>query len=343
MGMFGDKREEKKKVEPEVVEAAPTPAPLRTPKERPSLRLNLARGADGRLRKSEDTDIGDLWAEQERIRLRQAIEDDTRKAEKKKKRQQDGWLGLKKAKKSLPKALPKATITTVKPAIPKTPKAPLAPQSGTKEVVVSLSIPKIRLPKEYIARALAFVRDVPLPFKLSRKRLIIAGVVVVLFLFSFTLYPKSHDTADTQEGQAQTAAKDTTHPSIKKGVKPKYDTVLPKGKSIDDLGGWALVSPPNVEPVYAYTDKVGDISVIVSQQQLPKSFKAETATRIEEVAKQFTANDKITAGDTTAYIGTSIKGPQSVVFSKNDLLILIKSSAKVPNDQWVKYISSLKG
>ena len=114
MGMFGDKREEKKKVDPEAAKGSSKPS--RSPQERPSLRLNLARGADGRLRKSEDTDIGDLWAEQERIRLRQAIEDDKRKVEKKKKRQQDGWLGLKKAKKNFPKALPKAVTMPKKGA-----------------------------------------------------------------------------------------------------------------------------------------------------------------------------------------------------------------------------------
>lgn len=123
--------------------------------------------------------------------------------------------------------------------------------------------------------------------------------------------------------------------------KPEYRTVLPQGKTIEDLGGWSRVSPPSSAPVFAYPDTVNSVKVNVSQQQLPASLKEESV-QIENLAKGFNATEKITVGNHTAYIGTSAQGPQSVIFVKEDLLILIKSSSKLTNDEWAAYISSLQ-
>lgn len=123
---------------------------------------------------------------------------------------------------------------------------------------------------------------------------------------------------------------------------PGYKTVLPAGKSIQDLGGWTLVSPPDRDPAFAYIDKIGNTQVNVSQQLLPDTLKPDTAKKIEELAKSFGANEKVTVGNTVVYIGTSEKGPQSVIFSKNDLLILIKSSVRIDSNEWAKYVNSLQ-
>ncbi len=129
--------------------------------------------------------------------------------------------------------------------------------------------------------------------------------------------------------------------SSKKSEKPTYSTVLPSGKSIDQLGGWSRVSPPNRNPVFAYVDKIGDVQINVSEQPLPKEFKSDISHQVENLAKAYTATDKVDAGGTTFYVGTSAKGPQSVIFNKNDLLILIKSSAKIDDKDWTKYVQSL--
>lgn len=124
--------------------------------------------------------------------------------------------------------------------------------------------------------------------------------------------------------------------------RPDFQTILPGGKSINDLGGWRRVSPPDKEPVFAYTDNINDVHINVSQQQLPENFVADTPGNIAKLAEQFTAKEKITAGGEVAYIGTSAKGPQSVILAKNGLLILIKSSQQIPNELWGVYISSLR-
>lgn len=125
------------------------------------------------------------------------------------------------------------------------------------------------------------------------------------------------------------------------GNGPKYQTVLPDGKTLAKLGGWRRVSPPDDSPVYAFEDKIGDVGISVSQQPLPKSFQANPHDHVAKLAKRFNAADKLTAGDTTLYVGTSVKGPQSVILTKAGLLILIKSKQKVSDAKWIDYVSSL--
>ena len=123
---------------------------------------------------------------------------------------------------------------------------------------------------------------------------------------------------------------------------PGYETLLPTGKSIKTLGGWERISPPQSDPVFAYSDYIGTTSVSVSEQPLPASFKNDTTSQVADLAKKFNATKKITAEDTTVYLGTSAKGPQSAIFVKGDLLVLIKSQENIKDDAWVKYITSLQ-
>ncbi len=125
-------------------------------------------------------------------------------------------------------------------------------------------------------------------------------------------------------------------------VTPEYQTITPKGKTIDDLGGWKLISPPKSDPVFAYTDTIDAVPISTSEQPLPKSFIEDIDGQVSELAKKFNATTKLTAGSTTVYIGTSSKGPQSVIFTKNGLLILIKSEKVIKDASWTAYISSLQ-
>lgn len=125
------------------------------------------------------------------------------------------------------------------------------------------------------------------------------------------------------------------------GVTPSIATITPKGESIKALGGWSLVSPKGNDPVYAYTDTILGTAITVSQQTLPHAFVADSDTKVAELAKAYNATNKIVAGDTTIYIGTNADGPQSVIFTKNNLLIMIKSKATIKNSDWASYIQSL--
>lgn len=123
---------------------------------------------------------------------------------------------------------------------------------------------------------------------------------------------------------------------------PSYNTVTPSHKSIDQLGGWQRVSPPQNDPVYAYSDEINGVAVTVSQQPLPKSFRKDTKSQVAKMAKEFNATNEIDADNTTLYLGTSAKGPQSVILAKNNLLILIKSESSIEVIAWINYVNSLK-
>ena len=79
----------------------------------------------------------------------------------------------------------------------------------------------------------------------------------------------------------------------------------------------------------AFADTIDGVPVSVSQQPLPEVFKKDTDAHLSELAKSYNATDKMNADGTTVYIGTSAKGPQSALFVKNNLLILIKSQSKI--------------
>lgn len=130
--------------------------------------------------------------------------------------------------------------------------------------------------------------------------------------------------------------------TVQTGVQPNFRAVLPASTSIEDLGGWQKLTPPNSDPFYVYIDEIDSILVNVSQQSLPSGFSSDVDTKVSEVAKGYNATSTLDANGTKVYIGNSAKGPQSVIFSKNGLLILIVSQQKIQDESWISYINSLK-
>lgn len=119
-----------------------------------------------------------------------------------------------------------------------------------------------------------------------------------------------------------------------------YQTVSPGNTSIDKLD-WRVLNPPTGEAVFAFADKIGDISINVTEQPIPESFKPNVADKVSEFAKQKSMTSELSANGTKIHIGISSKGPQSTVFTKNDLLIFIKSQSKIEDKDWISYVNSL--
>jgi hypothetical protein len=172
---------------------------------------------------------------------------------------------------------------------------------------------------------------------ISRKawlRLGTAAAVIVIAIACLQLFGSHHPASKTSAAKSQSTV-------LQKGT-PSYSTLLPAGKSITELGGWTRISPPGTDPAYTYVDKIGGIQIDVSEQPLPPNFRQNTADQIAQLAKDYSAPDTFKAGGTDVYVGTSARGPQSVILSKNNLLILIKSAAPITDDQWIAYINSLQ-
>ena len=163
----------------------------------------------------------------------------------------------------------------------------------------------------------------------TKKILLITGCIILIAIASVVTLAVINNAKSPEKNQ--TATKES----------PAFQTVLPNNTSIDTLGGWTRISPPENDPVFAYTDSIDDVSITVSQQPAPSSFKNNLDTEVAEVAKKFNATSQLDAGSVKAYIGTSAKGPQSIIFVKNNLLILIKSVQKIDDSKWISYIKSL--
>jgi hypothetical protein len=160
-----------------------------------------------------------------------------------------------------------------------------------------------------------------------------------LFLGSY-LGTQKNQFATKKSSNSTTSQSGTVQGNLSKGT-PDYKTILPNGKSIESLGGWTKVSPPTHSPVFAYVDTLGKATLTVSQQPLPETFKDDPANALEELASGYNATQKLVVEDQTAYVGLSSKGPQSIIFTKNNLLILIKTNIPLTNDQITSYIISL--
>lgn len=170
------------------------------------------------------------------------------------------------------------------------------------------------------------------------------AAVAVLILVAFGVFSYKALGGGDREAAAQqpSPANNTSSTKAAATKGPQFDAVLPAGKTIEDLGGWVRVSPADKDPVFAYVDSSNGVQLNVSQQVLPENLRTSTDQAVEKLAQGFAANEKIVVDGMTAYLGTSIHGPQSVIFVKNGLLILIKSSGKLTHEQWAGYISSLQ-
>lgn len=187
--------------------------------------------------------------------------------------------------------------------------------------------------------ALAKLHKTSRKIPISRTRLIQLIAVVVIFTGGYAL---AHRTQSSSEKPGTTSNIGSDQQPVG-GTSPTYKTVLPEGKNIDQLGGWSRVSPPTSNPVFAYVDTLERVEISVSQQPMPDTFSNNPDEDVKDLALGFNAKERVVADDATVYfVGTSTKGPQSIIFTKKNTLILIKSPIQIKNEAWSTYIGNLQ-
>lgn len=310
----------------------------------------LVRGADGRLRPAgDDTEIGDVWEQQRRIKLNQAITEQRRRAALQRLRQEHGLVGLAmlRAKRFLRRAKTNlfGASAAKAPPVSQTPAIHKPAQVDAKNIEITVALPSLsssRLARR-LRRASGRLRSGHTSILRQNRRLASVAVVAVAVIAGtgFAVWSRT-PSANDQLPQADVQGAASNKPAALQKGTPPYDTLLPAGKTVEALGGWTRISPPDRNPVYAYVDAIGSVSISVSQQPLPADFGKDTSRKVKELASSYGADQSFTAGNTAVYIGTSVKGPQSVIFSRDKILVLIKSVAPIDNSQWVTYINSLQ-
>lgn len=122
-------------------------------------------------------------------------------------------------------------------------------------------------------------------------------------------------------------------------TKASFDYSLPDGNE-SEVDGQVRFDPE--KQVVNFVDSIGGIDITISQQPLPEDFKDDTDAKVKKLAEGFSATKTIATANPTAYIGTSAKGPQTVIFAKNDLLVFMQSSKKIDDVDWASYVTNLK-
>lgn len=164
-------------------------------------------------------------------------------------------------------------------------------------------------------------------FKKPKRKIVIIGAILTIVI-AIAISIGTYQTRSSHAELERTA--------------PPFNAVLPAGQTIDNLGGWQKLTPPQGDPFFVFVDSISGVSINVSQQKLPKEFSVNPYQHIADLAKGYNANTQIKAGDTVAYIGSSANGPQSVIFTKNSLLVLIKSWSALSDGEWIAYIKNLE-
>ncbi|MGB3023219.1 MAG: hypothetical protein WBB39_00225 [Candidatus Saccharimonadales bacterium] len=179
-------------------------------------------------------------------------------------------------------------------------------------------------------------------FMADRRRIIALLFVIIVVMYVVALANRStHRLSSTPEIPATSSSTHQAPATLPKG-NPDFTTVLPANRSIDQLGGWTKVSPPNSAPVFAYTDKIGSTTIIVSQQTLPDELRTDTANKVKQLAGTYGQPEQLSAGSTTVYLSRSQSGPASIAFTQRDLLIFIKTNDAIPDSDLITYIASLR-
>lgn len=202
------------------------------------------------------------------------------------------------------------------------------------------TLPKT-IPKTF-ARLKSSVRKYPARYLVATLALCLVTVFMVAQV-GRTLNRRADSVASKDKTSTSTAASQPVESSrIPLNQTPEFLVELPEGKTAQDVGGWAKVSPPNAPAAYAYKDKIGDVNILVSEQALPEGFKTDTGAQVEKLAVGFNATQSVKTEKVQFFVGSNSDGEQSVITYTKTLLIFLKSSAKITNERWQTYIEDLK-
>lgn len=224
------------------------------------------------------------------------------------------------------------------PSTPKKAKLDPTTKVTTRTVEIKISMPAVPMPNlKPITEHRAYTAARAQAAKVPRKKLALTGIVLAtaLFMIGSNLLTDHNAKVTADPNTAKTS------PDLVLGT-PNYGVMLPKGKTLESFAGSTWVNSSARNPVFVYIDTIGTANINISQQPLPDDFKSDPASNIEKLAVGFKATEKVTAGDSVVYIGTSEEGVQQLVFYKNNLLILMTSKVKIPTNQWIEYINSLR-
>lgn len=191
-------------------------------------------------------------------------------------------------------------------------------------VSINITIPKFKKPSVSALR-----KRLPANIPYKKVGLSAGSLVFVLGIGLVAINVRHHKAGHSTDGKGVLSASDQKPPFP--SLTPSGDSASPTDKKYDPM-----------KKVVSYTDTIGGVKITVSQQQLPGGFQDNPQEKVKKLAEDFSATDVLSTANPTAYLGTSAKGPQTVIFTKNGLLIFMQSATKIDNHDWASYITSMK-
>lgn len=306
-------------------------------------RVKLVRMPDGSIRPATDVDgdIGDVWATQQFIREQEEREELLLKQQPK----------VKKSKRLLKKAQKKASVPLVVSPMVESPKAtaatPVAVNSNlqrrtsyrnqgiptpspiastpttAKEISISLTVPKLKVPKKHAKKVATKLRATP-----KWAYALVALLILPAFIVTLSVLNRRNPTKKGAVAGTQAVAI------------ADYKTLAPDGDVTNTTS--QKINYDAQRKVSSFTDKINGYEVTVSMQPIPSNFKPAIGENVKKVAEQFSANTVLNVDNGAAYLGTSPKGPQSFVGYRGDLLVFMTSQQKIADKAWADYFNSLK-
>jgi hypothetical protein len=212
---------------------------------------------------------------------------------------------------------------TVPPAHEPLQKATNTP--NTPGISIHIALPKLKKP--------TLSKKLPkLPKNLTYKKAGIGASALVLVVAVGVIALQTRDSKGEKTGN--TGVLGTA------SQKPTFEYSLPTGAGHEVKA--ESVRYDAQRKVVNFTDSIGGVTITISQQPLPDKFKENTDEEVKKLAESFSANEVLSTANPTAYLGTSAKGPQTVIFSKKGLLVFIQSTKEIDNHDWAEYITNLQ-
>jgi hypothetical protein len=175
-------------------------------------------------------------------------------------------------------------------------------------------------------------------FTKSRKKLVLATLIVLSFVALKGLNNKKPNTETL--GASNTALDQSAGLPVVNNL--SFDILYSPNFNNSSRPQIVNNSPPGNPPAYVYVDILADQTIQITQQELPDNLKKNQDTELKKIAESFNAPNIIQIDETIVYHGLSDKlKVQSLVFIKDNLLVLIKSPQQLSDDQWAGYISTL--
>lgn len=179
--------------------------------------------------------------------------------------------------------------------------------------------------------------------KRTRRRALVGSMAVVILVAAGFVGLQLQHSAQTKT--AKLAAKQVTDKASTAAVNAQPTFTPIQSSQATPAAGTATqkqTSYDGTKNTYSFTDTVSGKSILVSQQPVPAKFKSATEA-VATVAQSLGAKESTTTSNGTAYIATDEKSnSQTVVFTKNELLLFIQSPFKHSATEWSSYINSLK-